>query len=282
VREATPVAEREAHGDVTRGGGGRRSAIAVRAADALRVAFAAEVELRRPFLWRAVAAAGGALLYFAADNEPAPVLPFVLLAAFVALAVATRRHRRAHTLCVALALIVAGFSSGVWRTLRVAAPVLSRPGVGDLTGFVEEVDPRREGARFVLRLASAEGLPDDVMPARVRLTTRSAPAFQAGDFIGLKARLMPPARAALPGGYDFARDAFFARIGGVGSTLGKIDIMPPPDPAPLDLRFYAAIDRLRNQLAQRVYHTIGDDAGAIAAAMVAGKRDFLSEKMRAP
>ena len=54
---------------------------------------------------------------------------------------------------------------------------------------------------------------------------------------------MPPARDALPGVYDFARDAFFARLGGVGSTLGKIDIMPPPYPAPLDLRFFAAIDR---------------------------------------
>ena len=34
------------------------------------------------------------------------------------------------------------------------------------------------------------------------------------QLIALKARLMPPSRAALPGGYDFARDAYFMRIGG--------------------------------------------------------------------
>jgi competence protein ComEC len=46
------------------------------------------------------------------------------------------------------------------------------------------------------------------------------------------------------------------------------------------LRFFAAIDRARNALALRVYRVIGDDAGAIAAAMVAGKRDYLSEDAR--
>ncbi|HEY8031134.1 MAG TPA: hypothetical protein VIF02_01835, partial [Methylocella sp.] len=47
-----------------------------------------------------------------------------------------------------------------------------------LTGFVEEVDLRRAGARFVLRVASAEGLPGDAAPARVRLTTRGEPNFK--------------------------------------------------------------------------------------------------------
>ena len=42
----------------------------------------------------------------------------------------------------------------------------------------------------------------------------------------LKARLLPPSRAALPGGYDFARDAFFAGVGAVGSTLGAIRLLP--------------------------------------------------------
>ena len=276
MSEASPIVERETRGGVARGGA-RPAAIAAGLETAFRRALVAEAALRRPFLWRAVAAAAGALLYFAADNEPTPGVAFGLLATLIALAALTRSHRRAHLIFVALALLAAGFSSGVWRTLRIAAPILARPGVGELTGFVEEVDPRREGARFILRVASAEGLPDDVAPARVRLTMRNAPTFQAGDFIGLKVRLTPPAHAALPGGYDFARDAYFARIGAVGVALGHIETTTPPDPAPLALRFFAAIDRLRNELALRVYRVIGDDAGAIAAAMVAGKRDLLSE-----
>lgn len=246
----------------------------------LRDAYAQEAELRRPFLWRPVAIGAGVVLYFSAEREPSLFLCLGATAAFAALAVATRRHARAHALFLALALVAAGFASGAWRAARVAAPIVPRVGVGELTGFVEEIDPRRAGARFVLRVASAEGLPGGVAPARVRLTMRSEPNFAAGEFIALKARLMPPARAALPGGYDFSRDAFFAGLGGVGNALGRIETMPPPDPTPLSLRFFASVDRIRNALAQRVYKTIGGDAGAIAAAMVTGKRDFLSESAK--
>lgn len=247
---------------------------------ALGEAYAEEEELRRPFLWRAVAAGAGVIFYFAANHEPSLALCASALAGTVLLSFVTRGHARAHAIAIALAFLAAGFAAGAWRTARVAAPILPRVGVGELTGFVEEIDLRRAGARFVLRVASAEGLPGDVVPARVRLTTRGTPNFASGDFVALKARLMPPARAALPGGYDFARDAYFARLGGVGSTLGRVETMPPPDPAPLSLRFFAAVDRFRNALALRVYRIVGGDAGAIAAAMVTGKRDFLSEGAR--
>lgn len=248
-----------------------------RLAGALSAAFAEEAALRRPFLWRAVAAGAGVALYFAAEREPPLALCFAALAATAALAFLARRHARAHALFLALALVAAGFASGAWRAARVAAPIVPRAGVGELTGFVEELDPRRAGARFILRVASAEGLPGDVVPARVRLTTRGEPVFAAGDFVALKARLTPPAHASLPGGYDFARDAYFARLGGVGNALGRIEVMTPPEPAPASLRFFAAVDRMRNALALRVYRSIEGDAGAIAAAMVTGKRDFLSE-----
>ncbi len=279
MSEATRLVAQIGRAVVARGGS--RLAPQTRRLIALyRAALIEETALRRPFLWRAVAAGAGVSLYFAAAREPPLSLCFTLLALFALMTFVAREHPRARTLFLTLTFIAVGFTSGAWRAVRVAAPIVPRVGIGELTGFVEEIDPRRSGARFILRVASAEGLPDNVTPARVRLTTRDDPPFVAGDFIALKVRLMPPARASLPGGYDFARDAFFVRLGGVGSALGKIEILPPPDPAPVDLRFFAAIDRLRNDLAQRVYSAIGGDAGAIAAAMVAGKRDFLSPEAR--
>jgi competence protein ComEC len=132
------------------------------------------------------------------------------------------------------------------------------------------------GARMVIGVVSADGMPEEKVPRRVRVTTRNTPDVAAGDYVGLKARLLPPSRAALPGGYDFARDAFFAGVGAVGSTLGPIQHLPAPSEATWSQRFYAAIDQARNRLALRVNAIIGGDEGAIAAAMVTGKRDFLS------
>ncbi len=80
----------------------------------------------------------------------------------------------------------------------------------------------------------------------------------------------------MPGGYNFSRDAYFAGVGAVGSTLGAISVLPPPHEASWRQRFFAAIDRARNRLAVRVDAIIGGDEGAIASAMVTGKRDFLS------
>jgi competence protein ComEC len=129
---------------------------------------------------------------------------------------------------------------------------------------------------MVIGVVSAEGMPREKAPRRVRVTTRKTPDLAAGDFVPLKARLLPPSHATLPGGYDFARDAYFAGVGAVGSALGEIAREAPPGDATWRQRFDAAIDQARNRLALRVNAIIGGDEGAIAAAMVTGKRDLLS------
>ena len=239
-------------------------------------ALAREVEERRFFLWLPVAAMGGVALNLAADQEPSLWLPALLTALFAALAWMSRARPVALGVSLGLAALFAGFLSMSLRTARVAAPVLDRIRIVTLQGFVEEVDLRTVGARMVIGVASADGMPREKVPRRVRVTTRKTPDVAAGDYVELKARLLPPSRAALPGGYDFARDAFFAGVGAVGSTLGPIRLLPPPSDASLSQRFTAAIDQARNRLALRVNAIIGGDEGAIAAAMVTGKRDFLS------
>ena len=255
-------------------------ALALRLRALVEAAVEREIALRRPFLWTPVATGAGALLYFLADHEPSLPFALALFAVFALGAWRLRENIRFFIPLLLLACVSGGFFSACWRAARVDAPILPRVGVGFLTGFVEEVDLRRAGARFVLRIASAEGFPGEAAPARARLTIRGEPNFKAGDFIALKARLLPPAHASIPGGYNFARDAYFLGLGAVGSTLGRVEVMPPPDAAPLSLRFYAAVDRARNALAARVYDVLQGDTGAIAAAMVTGKRDYLSNEAK--
>src|ERR1700761_3382768 len=239
-------------------------------------ALAREVEERRFFLWIPVAAMGGVALNLSADREPVLWLPALMTALFAALAWVCRARPLALGLSLAIAALFAGFLSMSLRTARVAAPVLDRIRIVTLQGFVEEVDLRTGGARMVIGVVNADGMQQEKVPRRVRVTPRSTPDVAAGDYVELKARLLPPSRAALPGGYDFARDAFFAGVGAVGSTLGPIERLPAPSQATWSQRFYAAIDQARNRLALRVNAIIGGDEGAIAAAMVTGKRDFLS------
>src|SRR6202453_101088 len=243
-------------------------------------ALAREAEERRFFLWIPVAAMGGVALNLSADREPVLWLPALMIAVFTALAWVSRAKPLALGLSLAIAALFAGFLSMSLRTARVAAPVLGRIRIVSLQGFVEEVDLRTVGARMVIGVMSADGMPREKVPRRVRVTTRNTPDVAAGDYVELKARLLPPSRAALPGGYDFARDALFAGVGAVGSTLGPIQHLPPPGDASWSQRFNAAIDQGRNRLALRVNAIIGGDEGAIAAAMVTGKRDFLSNDAR--
>ncbi|MGO4871212.1 MAG: ComEC/Rec2 family competence protein [Roseiarcus sp.] len=239
-------------------------------------ALAREVDERRFFLWIPVAAMGGVALNMAADREPVLWLPALLTAIFAALAWFSRARAVALGVWVGLAALSAGFLSMGLRTARVETPVLDHIRVVKLQGFVEEVDLRPIGARLVIGVVDAGDMPKTLAPRRVRVTTRKAPGVIAGDYVALQARLLPPSRAVLPGGYDFSRDAYFAGVGAVGSTLGAISVLPPPREASWRERFFASIDQARNRLALRVNAIIGGDEGAIAAAMVTGKRDFLS------
>jgi hypothetical protein len=80
----------------------------------------------------------------------------------------------------------------------VAAPALDKIRIVTLEGFIEEMDFRRNGARFLLRVHSAEGLALEQTPFRVRLTMRRTPPFEAGTYVSLKARLLPPPARVFP------------------------------------------------------------------------------------
>jgi competence protein ComEC len=243
-------------------------------------AFAREAEERRLSLWIAVAAIAGVSLYFAADRE-APLWLSTIVAVTSAVVAYAARHRAfAFAALIVLAALNAGFCSAGWRTARVATPMLDHIRIVKFKGYVEELDLRPVGARMVVSVDDPGDMPPSIAPRQVRVTMRDAPEIAAGDYVALTARLLPPSHAVLPNGYDFARDAFFSGIGAVGSTLGEVVKTPAPGDAPVSNRFYAAIDHLRNALALRVNAIIGGDEGAIAAAMVTGKRDFLSDNAK--
>lgn len=238
--------------------------------------FALEVERRRPFLWLPIAMGAGILLYFAADREPALWAPLLGLGLSSAAAFALRRHPLASMTCLAAAAAFLGFAAGVWRTDDIKAPMLERPRIGKLTGFVESVEARDTGARLVILVSDLANVSVDQRPKRVRVNIRQG-SVAPGDHIVATARLLPPPGPARAGGYDFGRDAFFRGIGAVGSISGKIALAAPPYPLPARLAIDVTIDRARNALTKRIAEVGGGQGGAVAAALVTGKRGLITE-----
>ena len=241
-----------------------------------------EIAQRRLFLWLPVCFGAGVLAYFAADSEPWLPAPLAAVAVFSAGAVhALRRERMAaFRVATALAFLFAGFTVSALRTVFVAAPVLDRVWSGKATAFVETIDLREGSARLLLRLASADGLSDEAksnrLPNRVRVSMRGRPEFAAGVSVAVSLRLLPPPRASEPGGYDFAREAYFQRIGAVGNAVSRPALIAAVD-APLIAHLNAWVDRGRNRLTERIATAIGGANGAVAAALITGKRGLIPE-----
>ncbi|MBF9232543.1 ComEC/Rec2 family competence protein [Microvirga alba] len=235
-----------------------------------------EIEQRRLFPWLAVCFGLGIVLYFQAD---APSLWAPLVAFFIACssAVLLRRNFAALSIVIGLAALFAGFSAGVIRARSVAAPVLARMTIAPMTGFIEAVEDRPAGKRLLLRVADVKGIAEADRPRLVRVSVRKGDGLVAGQFIGGNARLLPPPQPAWPGGYDFARDAYFKGIGAVGSFTGAVRHLDAPVAPDWPLLVAASIDDARNTLTQRIASSIGGAAGGVGAALVTGKRGLIGE-----
>lgn len=238
-----------------------------------------EREARRPFLFLPIGMIGGVLLFFAADREPAlwagPVLFCLVVAAAFA---AWRRQLTGITFCaMALACCAAGFSVVAFKAWIVAAPVLEKAQGVKGRAVILQNDRRGKGSRLLLGVESLAGPSSDQTPARVRVTAREPIGLQPGTRVDFSAYLLPPPQPSRPGGYDFARDAWFAGIGAVGSLQTMPSVVKDQANIRWSWRALAAIDSARNDVTERIASAIGGQAGEVAAALITGKRGGISE-----
>ncbi len=80
----------------------------------------------------------------------------------------------------------------------------------------------RTSDRIVVRALKVEGARLAEKPDRVRVSVRKGTVPPVGSYVSFRARLNPPLTPLRPGGYDFARDLYFQKIGAVGFVLGQI------------------------------------------------------------
>ncbi len=250
----------------------------LRAALDLRGALLAEVDARRLFLWIPVCMGVGILLFSVADGVPSPWPALIAAVLLFATAFRLRARLAPQVIATALGCVALGFGCMALRTAQVAAPVLDQAVFARLTAFVETVDAGPSGGRMVLVITGMETAFAVTKPERLRVTFKGE-GPRAGDHVAGQARLMPPPQPAFPGGYDFARDAWFLRLGAVGRWVGPIAQAPAPRPLDLRLAVTAAIDNARTDMTNRIARIVGGQAGALSAALVTGKRGLLEERV---
>jgi competence protein ComEC len=241
---------------------------------------AAEVAAGRLMPWLPVAFGVGIAVYFTAAREPSWWAALALATALAAAAIAVRRRPVAFPLALGCAAVAAGFATATLRTLALDHAVLRAPAYNvTLSGFVESREEREKTDRIVVRVHAIDAPRVDGLLERVRLSVKKRTAPPVGSYISLQARLSPPLQPLRPGGYDFARDLYFHGIGASGFAAGAIALQPPPEQGGLRLRFASFVEGIRDAVDARIRATIPGDAGAIASALLTGKRDALTQEL---
>ena len=237
-------------------------------------------------LWAPVAFGLGAAAYLGLKTEPV-LWPLALAAALaMALAAGVRawgRSRGLAAIAVLAAVAAAGLADAKLHSDSIAAPIVPQGlGVTSIEGFVVDVaSPSDSGPRLLIAPVDIGGLSQDQLPLRVRVVIRDGPIYAPGQAVRVTALLDPPPGPAAPGAYDFARDAWFEGLGGVGLALKPAETIDLPAP-PLRLRVVMGLNALRWGLAQRLAadlaQTFGpDDGGAagLAVTVATGHEDWL-------
>lgn len=227
----------------------------------------------------------GIVAYFRLPAEP--WLPAVVAAAVVAVTATTLRRRTGHPARIAAALtaVLLGVAAAALETARVAAPRLDHERTVTVEGRVVDLDATaRGGLRLTVDVARMEGrgLEPSTTPTRITATL-SGHGWrpEVGDGVRFKARLKPPEGPVMPGGYDFARRAWFEGRGAGGYVLGRAS---PIDLGPEDWtsRFLRPIGGLRHTIAERVRAALPGATGAIGAALIVGEQRAIPDEVAEP
>lgn len=243
----------------------------------------------RWILWLPPAMIAGAAVWLSAPSDPpwwiGPLLFVLGLAAAIGFAAwpsptptgfGVTLRRILAGLCAALAAAGLGVSAAHLRGLSVAqAPYVAAGTPVAIEGWVVSNDASDSGPRLRLLVRAIEGV--EAPPRYVRVSVSEAGLLTAGRAARCRAIIGPPSGPMAPGGYDFARRAYFERLGATGFAFGRCRpaaFEPPPDW--LD-RQRLTLGALRADLSAAILSASPDRGGAIAAALVTGDRSSIDK-----
>lgn len=238
-----------------------------------------QAEEGRWILWLPVLLGMGIGFYFALPVEPSlwvGLATLIVTGGAIPLARAGLRP-----VFVTILIILTGFTAAQLRTASVAAPKIEgKHGPAWVEGTIIHVDrgPTATGGRLLIKPSSISYLSSENLPERIRVTVRKGlEALQPGDRVNLRAILLAPPEPAVPGGFDFARQAWFTQLGSVGFTLGAPSFLEASAQQSVVAKAKHWVAQLRLSYAGHIAEHVDGAPGAVVAALLTGERRAIPE-----
>lgn len=222
-------------------------------------------ERGRFILFMPVAMGTGILIYFDLLREPPLALVYGLVLAAGAVLAACRRYPVPRGAALLVFVAVLGFARATQHT-AACAPLVPVPyHAVIITGRIGGIDLLPRGRRILIERPAL----DDAAPVRrnvrVRLHRGDDAALATGDTVRVRALLFAPDRPAYPGGWNFARDAYFANLAASGFALGKVQVTERTAPG-----WSVRLRALRDVIAARILAVLPVSTGSIAVTLMTG------------
>ncbi|MEQ1819149.1 MAG: ComEC/Rec2 family competence protein [Terricaulis sp.] len=238
----------------------------------------------RWILWLPPAMIAGSAAWMLAPTDPPIWLGGVAFALGIAAAVAlaamphatptgwqVRLRQALGGFCALIAAGGLGAVAAQVRTQSVAQPVFeASEEPRAVEGWVIANDANDNGPRLRLLVRSIDGV--DAPPRYARMSVSEAGLLTPGRAARCFGVLGPPSGPMAPGAYDFARRAYFERLGATGFSFGRCrpsDFEPPTSWFDRQRLHLAA---MRADLSAEIQSLVPGRGGSIAAALISGDR----------
>lgn len=233
-------------------------------------------ELLHLWLWCGVFFALGIGIYFALPCEPDIWLS--VLCAFMSgvLLFLGRKEYFSRLILSYLFFCALGFCVVTVKAYLVAAPVLAEPLFDvEISGTVVKVEPRNDGQRITIGDLKIGTLNPYETPHFVRVNFKEQyPMFKVGDEISGYAHLYAPMLPVQIGAYNFAREAWFKRLGATG-RLTELEEYHPKQARGIDQK----LERLRQTIMLRVMEVLPPESAAVAIPLIVGEQGTVTEEI---
>jgi competence protein ComEC len=228
------------------------------------------------FPWVPIFIGAGIAIWFALPWEPSRAF-YLLCALGIGLLVLLWRWAGDlwHPLAVAGACVLLGMLACGLRVQMVQAPILDFRYYGSIQGRIIEIDRSQTDAlRLTLDRVVLDRVAPNRTPERVRVSVQDEALIftppDPGQTVLLTGHLAAPQGPVEPGGFDFARMAYFDGLGAVGYTRNPVLLWAPP------AQGEQWVNRLRTYLSNAIMAEVPGDAGAFASGVMTGDRSGLS------